>query len=239
MNQSTISESFGEQLAIITAGTKYAVIPEGDTFLSELEHRVRKIMYSLWMDAQANKLANYLEKKQSVHFAQLYEFSYGVSIYDNDQSFSSRTDSLALMIIDKKAAYRKEIERLRLQYKRFLEICNQLGLNDKELIVSYFERSQKVEYEALRFSMQRNLTMLERIYTDVDREKESQVIKEARGCTAQEAKAYHTQHEGKQQYLIHGRYEYLTLEEHTAYQHKQSNLFEVHGNEERIGEIGY
>lgn len=238
MNQSTISESFGEQLAIITAGTIYAVIPEGDTFLNELEHRVRKIMYSLWMDAQANKLANYLEKKQSVHFAQLYEFSYGVSIYDNDQSLSGRTDSIALMIIDKKAAYRKRLERLRLQYKRFSEICDQLGMKEKELIVSYFERSQKVEYEPLRLTIQSNLTMLERIYTEVDRERDSQVIKEARGCTAQEAKAYHKQHDGKHQYYIHGQYVYLTQEEHTAYQRKQGNPFDVQGDEVRIGAIG-
>lgn len=124
MNQTIISEAFGEHLALITVDTPYAIESDSDTFVSELEHKVREYMYSLWMDAQANQLANYLEKRQAAHFAQLYEFSYGVSMYDNDQSLSSRSDTLALMIIDEKVAYKKRLERLRLQYKRFNKICD-------------------------------------------------------------------------------------------------------------------
>jgi len=123
MNQTIISEAFGEQLALITANTSYAIESDSDNFVSELEHKVREYMYSLWVDAQANKLANYLEKKQAAHYAQLYEFSYGVSMYDNDQSLSSRADILAFMIIEEKVTYKKRLERIRLQYKRFKEIC--------------------------------------------------------------------------------------------------------------------
>lgn len=160
MNQTIISEAFGEQLALITANTSYAIESDSDNFVSELEHKVREYMYSLWMDAQANKLANYLEKRQAAHFAQLYEFSYGVSMYDNDQSISSRSDILAFMIIDEKASYKKRLERIRLQYKRFREICELLSVEDKELFIRYFEQSQKVDYETLRNAVIRNLTTI-------------------------------------------------------------------------------
>lgn len=167
MNQTTISEDFGEQLALITADTPYAIESDSDTFVSELEQKVRKYMYSLWMDAQANKLANYLEKRQAEHFAKLYEFSYGVSMYDNDQSISSRSDILAFMIIDEKASYKKRLERIRLQYKRFREICELLSVEDKELFIRYFEQSQKVDYETLRNAVINNLTVIgERYWRD-------------------------------------------------------------------------
>lgn len=164
MDQTTISEAFGEQLAFITADTPYAIEGDSDTFVSELEHKVRKFMYSLWMDANANKLANYLERKQAAHFAQLYEFSYGIPAYDNEDRFSTRTDALALMIIDEKAAYKKRIERLRLQYKRFIEICNSFIVEDRQLFISYFEQSRKVDYETLRKAVITNLNVISQRY---------------------------------------------------------------------------
>lgn len=160
MNQTIISEAFGEQLSLITANTPYAMESNSDDFVSELEHKVREYMYSLWMDAQANKLANYLEKRQAAHFAQLYEFSYGVSMYDNDQSLSSRADILAFMIIEEKVTYKKRLERIRLQYKRFKEICELIAVEDRKLFIRYFEYSQKVNYETLREAVINNLTLI-------------------------------------------------------------------------------
>ncbi|WP_313150269.1 hypothetical protein [Lysinibacillus capsici] len=160
MNQTTISEAFGEQLALITANTPYAIESDSDNFVSELEHKVREYMYSLWMDAQANKLANYLEKRQAAHFAQLYEFSYGVSMYDNDQSLLSRSDILAFMIIDEKVTYKKRLKRIRLQYKRFKEMCDLISAEDRKLFICYFEQSQKVDYETLRKAVINNLTLI-------------------------------------------------------------------------------
>ena len=172
MNQNKISEAFGEQLALITADTPYAIESDSDTFVSELEHKVRKYMYLLWMDAQANKLANYLEKRQATHFAQLYEFSYGVSMYDNDQSLSSRSDTLAFMIVDEKASYKKRLERIKLQYKRFKEICELLSVEDKELFIHYFEQSEKVDYETLRNAVINNLTLIGERYLRDEKMKE-------------------------------------------------------------------
>lgn len=172
MNQTIISEAFGEQLALITANTPYAIESDSDDFVSELEHKVREYMYSLWMDAQANKLANYLEKRQAAHFAQLYEFSYGVSMYDKDQSLSSRADILSFMIIDEKESYKKRLERIRLQYKRFKEICELISVEDRKLFIRYFEQSQKVGYETLRKAVINNLTLIGERYRRDEKMKE-------------------------------------------------------------------
>lgn len=174
MNRTTISEAFGEQLAIVTAGTPYEIGESNENFISELEHRIRRVMYSLWTDGQAQKLANYLQKKQAAHIAELYEFSYGVPMYDNDYSLSRKTETIALMIIDEKKAYAKRIQRIRLQYKRFKEICNRLNDQDQITLINYFERNQKVDYELLRTTIQRNLKLLEQIYKDAEEEKEKE-----------------------------------------------------------------
>lgn len=174
MNSTIISEEFGEQIAIVTAGTPYELGEDNENFISELEHRIRRVMYSLWMDAQANKLSNYLEKKQAAHFAQLYDFSYGVPKYDNDYSQSNKTETLALMIIDEKQAYSKRIQRIQRQYKRFKGICNQLDNKDQITLRSYFEHNQKVDYVLLRTTIQRNLKLFEQVYKDLEKEKDDE-----------------------------------------------------------------
>lgn len=223
MNKSTISEAFGQQLASITDGTRYEVKTDSETFISELEHRIRRVMYSLWMDAQANRLANSIERRMAAHFQELYEFSYGVTLYDTmEHSAPRKTDTLALMIIDEKESYKKRIEHTRQQYSRFKEICNQLSESDKELITSYFEHSHKVEYEILRECMKRNLSLLENIYHEVDEEKERAAIKEMKGCTADEAREYQ---EGKQQYIINGQLKYMTEEEYAKHELEQRDSY--------------
>ena len=245
MDKSSISESFGEQLAAITEGTPYAInIDSDNSSLSNIEGRIRTVMYSLWMDGQAKRLADYLERKKVDRFAELYDFSYGVRFQEDAlYRITSNTESLALKIADEKETYNKRIQHARNQYNRFKSICNQLGSGDKELIVSYFEHSHKVAYELLRATIQRNLTTLERIYTEADSEKESRVFQEERGCTAQEAKAYSAKYEGKQQYFIRGRYVYLTEAEYAAHQQheeeQRASWEQVLCNNTRISAIDY
>lgn len=167
MDKSTISEEFGKHLASVTEGTIYDVSPDTDdeSFISEMEHRIRRVMYSMWMDAQANRLANDLERKMNDYFQDLYEFSYGVTLYDTmEHSAPRKTDTLALMIIDEKEAYKKRIKCARVQHSRFKKICSQLFQYDRELFIRYFERSEKVEYELLRESIKHNLLIIEVAY---------------------------------------------------------------------------
>lgn len=208
MNKSTISESFGEQLAIVTAGTRYEIDSETDKFISELEHRIRRIMYSLWMDAQSEKLADYLEKKKIEHFKQLYEFSYGVTLYDQDQTRPKDAESLALRIIHEKSRYIKQIEGLRERYKRFKRICDQIVVDDKQLIISYFEMSHKVDYEMLRSIIREHLEEMESIYKENELQAELDADKEEEEYQATL---------GKKKYRINNKYIYMSPSEHHEY----------------------
>lgn len=242
MDKSSISESFGEQLAAITEGTKYELsIDTDNNAISNIEGRIRTVMYTLWMDGQANRLANYLERKKAERFADLNNFSYGVPFQEDAlYRITSNTEYLVLRNIYAKETYIKRINNARNQYERFKSICDQLSFGDRELIVNYFEHSHKVPYELLRATIQSNLTMLERIYREVENEKESYVIRKERGCTSQEARNYHAQLEGKQQYFIHGRYVYLTEEEYADHQKQQEAKQTAWGIEiNQIGAIEY
>lgn len=242
MDKSSISESFGEQLATITEGTKYELkVDTKNKAIGNTESRIRTVMYTLWMDGQAKRLAKYLERKKDERFADLNNFSYGVSSQEDAlYRITSNTESLAIKNIYEKETYIKRINNARHQYNRFKSICNQLSSDDRELIENYFEHSHKVSYELLRATIQRNLTILERIYTEVESEKESRIIQEERGCTKQEAKLYHAQHEGKQQYFIYGRYVYLTEAEYLAHQQQQEEqltMWRVDHHDKRNNEI--
>lgn len=223
MDKTSMSESFGEQLAAITEGTKYELKVDTENIdIGNIESRIRTVMYTLWMDGQAKHLANYLERKKAERFADLNKFSYGVSFQEDAlYRITNNTESLAIKNIYKKETYIKRINNARHQFDRFKSICNQLSSEDRELIVNYFEHSHKVAYELLRDTIQRNLTTLERIYTEADREKVRRIIQEERGCTKQEAKLYHAQHGGKQQYFIFDRYVYLTEAEYAALQQQE------------------
>lgn len=212
LNKSVISESFGEQLTAITTGTPFEINADSDSFIGESEHQIRKVMFSLWMDAQSYKLAKHLEEKISGHFEQLYEFSFGVSKYDKDYSMSKDTETLALRIIDEKNRYSKQIEHLRERYKRFKRICDQLNVEDKQLIVSYFERSHKVEYEALRNVLRRHLKGMESIY------KEDELQAELEAETEEDE---YQEDLGKQKYKINMKYVYMTPVEYAEYQENE------------------
>lgn len=161
MNKATLSDEFSKQIEVMTAGTPYA----SNCFDSELERHIRELMYFLWLDAQANKLARHLETKMEAHFEELYEFSYGVTFYDNaEHPTPKRTEALALMIIDEKEGYKKRIKRLGVQHKRFKGICDLLFPYDRELFISYFERAEKVDYERLREAIKHNLAIIEPFY---------------------------------------------------------------------------
>lgn len=158
-----MTEEFGELLAAVTEGTKYRISPDDEKcFISELEHRVRSVMYTLWMDSQSNKLAAFLEHKKAEYFEDLYEFSYGITLYDEmDGRTSRKADTLAVMIIEKKDSYNKRIEGARLCYKRFNEMCGRLSHEDRETFISYFHDLRKIDYETLRKAIIRNLKMIE------------------------------------------------------------------------------
>lgn len=237
MNKSTISIEFGEHIEAVTADTQYVVDVDSDSDMDVLDGRIKAVMYSVWMDAQAQRLAKYLEKKKAAYFNDLYVFTYGVAVLSEDvYRPPTKTESIVLKIIDEKAAYEKRIESTWKQYDRFQSVCRRLSEDDQELFIAFFERRLKLSYERIREVIYKNLSLLERVYEAVNKEKEKSAIYSMRGCTTSEAAAYHAQHEGKQQYFVHGQFKYMTEAEYVAYQEKQnekraeliSNVFERH-----------
>jgi len=149
VNLAIISEEFGEQIAAITAGTRYEISSKSDNDVPVMEARIRNTMYCLWKDATSKELAKYLERSAEQYFRELYEFSYGVTSYE-DVSITKGTERLALMIIAEKENRKRQIDRLERAYKRFCSILDSLPTQDVEVLQQYFLERKKVEYELLR-----------------------------------------------------------------------------------------
>jgi len=128
MNLAAISDEFGKQLAVMTEGTRYEIVNELDKDDSLIEGRIRNTLYNLWKDYTSDELANYLERTAERYFQELYEFSYGVTSYDDDCWLAKGTERLALMVVAEKENRRRKIERLRHGYKRFNSILAQFTL---------------------------------------------------------------------------------------------------------------
>ncbi|MEY9973849.1 hypothetical protein ABH966_004249 [Lysinibacillus sp. RC46] len=177
MNLAIISEEFGEQIAAITAGTRYEISSESDNDVPVMEARIRNTMYCLWKDATSKELAMYLKRSAEQYFQELYEFSYGVTSYDEDVSTTKGTERLALMIIVEKENRKRQINRLERAYERFWSILGSLPTQDVEVLQQYFIERKKVDYELLRGVVKKHLKFIE-VYYDADTEAAEQRSKE-------------------------------------------------------------
>nr|WP_054549520.1 hypothetical protein [Lysinibacillus sphaericus] len=163
MNLAMISEEFGKQIAAITAGTRYAISSVSDNDVPVMEARIRNTMYCLWKDATSNELAKYLKQSAEQYFRELYEFSYGVTSYE-DVSITKGTERLALMIIAEKENRKQQIDRLERAYERFSSILDSLPTQDVEVLQQYFIERKKVDYELLRGVVKKHLKFIEAYY---------------------------------------------------------------------------
>ncbi|MFJ8065827.1 hypothetical protein ACIQYS_14450 [Psychrobacillus sp. NPDC096426] len=174
MNRATISDKFGAEMEALTAGTRYEISSDSDDPTPILEGYIREIMYSMYVDAHSKELAIRYQRQIEEHFSELYEFSYGVSPYDSEYRQSSQTERVALMIVDEKARYTKQIEKLFAKNNRFYAALKVVDPDDRELLLDYFERNMLVEYEVLRSALKRNLKKLENFYQSELRKAEFQ-----------------------------------------------------------------
>lgn len=177
MNLAMISEEFGEQIAAITVGTRYEISSESDNDVPVMEARIRNTMYCLWKDATSKELAMYLKRSAEQYFQGLYEFSYGVTSYNEDVSTTKGTERLALMIIAEKENRKRQIDRLERGYERFRSILDSLPTQDVEVLQQYFIERKKVDYELLRGVVKKHLKSIEAHY-DSDTEAADQRSKE-------------------------------------------------------------
>lgn len=164
MDQTGMIEGYYEQLILSVERTVTGDDADLQPQLDGLDQQVCEVSYNLWRDAQANDLAIQMEKQKIVHFEQLYEFSYGVSMYEESYFLPKGTENIALMIIDEKAAYERNIKRHWQRYKRFKTICAGLDDQSKILFIRYFEKSKKVDHQDLRQAIERNISFISRFY---------------------------------------------------------------------------
>lgn len=176
MNQSTLSESFGQQIKELTTGTIYEVQPDEidspDKTMDQEEARIRSVMYNLWMGAQSKHLAKSMKDRQAAHYEQLYEFSYGVPMYDTDEPVMKGTENLALMIIDEKRAFAKRIAKLYAEHDTFQSIMASLDEPSSRILTQYFMHRNKVDYETLRQAIRKNLNKIEKVFKSDEQRKE-------------------------------------------------------------------
>lgn len=176
VNLAIISEEFGEQIAAITVGTRYEISSESDNDVSVMEARIRNTTYCLWKDATSKELAKYLKRSAEQYFQELYEFSYGVTSYE-DVSITKGTERLALMIIAEKENRKRQIDRLERAYERFRAILDSLPSQDVDVLQEYFIERKKVDYELLRGVVKKHLKFIGAYY-DADTEAAEQRSKE-------------------------------------------------------------
>lgn len=165
MNLAIISEEFGEQIASITAGTRFEISSESDNDVPAMEARIRNTMYCLWKDATSKELAKYLERTAEQYYQELYEFSYGVTSYDDDSWMMRGTERLALMVVVEKENRKRQIKRLERSYKRFCTIMDSLSSNDSKVLQEFYMKRQKVDYELLHGVVEKHLHSIEEFYT--------------------------------------------------------------------------
>lgn len=168
MNLATIAEDFGHQIEEMTAGTKYEISISTEHCIPPMEGRIRTAMFSLWKDAHSLKLALYLERTAKEYFDSLYDFSYGVVTFDEEVSYKSNTEMVALKIISEKTRRTKQIQRLKKAHERYLDILRCLPSEDSEIIVMGLKKQDKTNYEMLRATIERNLIHIEPIYESED-----------------------------------------------------------------------
>lgn len=176
MNLAAISDDFSEQMAVMTEGTRYDRNSSAFNCVPELEGRIREVMYLLWKDSTSDELANYLERTAERYFQELYEFSYGVTSYDDDCWLAKGTERLALMIVAEKENRRRQIERLRKGYKRFNMILEQFPTKDNEVLQAFYMKRKKVDYEQLRRIIEKHLSTIEAVYEADTRAAEQRTI---------------------------------------------------------------
>lgn len=178
-----ISEEFGEQIAAITAGTRFEISSESDNDVPVMEARIRNTMYCMWKDATSKELAKYLKRSAEQYFQELYEFSYGVTSYE-DVSITKGTERLALMIIAEKENRKQQIDRLERGYERFSSILDSLPSQDMKVLQQYFKERKKVDYELLRGVVKKHLKFIEAYYdtdTEVAEKRSKEIAKDIKG----------------------------------------------------------
>jgi len=178
MDYLNINDMFSAEMERLTTGTRYEINSNSDEPTSILEGNIREILYSMFTDAHSEKLAIYLNEQQEEFEETLYSFSYGVAKYDDEYRIRDSTERVALLILDEKGKYQKQINKLLYKHNRFHRALETLSNEDRQILLDYFESGVTIEYERLNNIIKCNLKKLETFYTHevMEAEERSKVI---------------------------------------------------------------
>lgn len=186
----------------------------------EQEEEQNIAMRDLYLGAQSLKLAKKMERERQEYFESLYDFSYGVSNITEEPYYLGSTESNALRIIDQKESYNLKIVKLKERYSHFRGVLSGLNESDSNLLRNYFENGYKVEYEELRACISRLSSYLyehgEARRKSLDAEAMKRYVQDRKTRRIADSKSDAKQNEGKQQYLIDGKFIYLDDNSHKA-----------------------
>lgn len=185
------------------------------------------VMYDLYSGFQSLKLARRMERERKEYFESLYDFSYGVSNITDEPLYLGSTESKALNIIDQKESYDLKIAKLKERYSHFKGVLRGLNENDSNLLRNYFENGYKVDYEELRACVSRLSSYLneqeEARGKSLDAEAMEKYIEDRKAHRIADSKSVAKQNEGKQQYLVDGKFIYMDEDEYKAHEQKQAD----------------
>lgn len=186
----------------------------------EQEEQQNIVMYDLYLGSQSLKLAIKMQRERQEYFESLYEFSYGVMNLAEEFVYRGNTESEAINIIVLKETYDLKITKLKERYSRFRGVLRGLNENDSNLLRNYFENGYKVEYEELRACISRLSSYLneqeEARGKSLDAEAMEKYIEDRKAGRIANSKSIAKQNEGKQQYLIDGKFIYMDDNSHKA-----------------------
>lgn len=135
-----------------------------------LRTRINEIIFCLSLDAAAKKKAEQLKCYRTEYFLNLYDFSYGVSKYDNDIGVSSDPAFIAIEIASAKANYEKQIRRFEARYFRFHTILNFLPIEEQEIVRNTFFTQNSKDVRELNFIIKKHYREIEQFYPDDEEE---------------------------------------------------------------------
>jgi len=201
------------------------IYTEEEPIYTEQEETENILMQDVHQAAQSLNAALKMERERLEYFESLYDFSYGVSNLTEEPVYLGSTESKALYIIDQKQAYEMRIGKLKERYSRFKGLVRGLPNNDKRMITNYFEHGHKVDYDELRACINRVSKYMEEAEEArekaLDHEAAQKYAVERKMQRIEKSRASIKENEGKKQYLINGRFEYMTDKEYQLYQQQE------------------
>lgn len=179
------------------------------------------LKWQLFHLAQSFTRAKRMEKHRSEWFESLYESIVYPSVnldYNNPVMHSAKVDNQAIRIIGLKERYDKKMQQEYEKHLRWKDLLAWAGESDKHLLIRYFQKKKYLEPHIV-------LSLLKRLEERIEHE-EFMMDMEGNERAKEEFKIhrkdFHDKYmskvpldgSGKQQYLVNGKFVYMTPEEY-------------------------